>query len=149
MRSHHARAGRYKVELEASSVNEDQDDSEVDRCIWAKQKRIHVPAELEKQVRRLHLTITTVVCRKKKLRWLSSVIVQCHTVARDAAARFFSPCARQGLLYHPYFDKVVMLFIFWNTGTLAAEHHDPDACLGTGEPTILCQVRRGRQNGGR
>lgn len=46
---------------------------------------------------------------------------------------------KQGMMYHPLFDKVVMLFIFWNTGTLAAEHHDPDACIGTGQPTIMCQ----------
>ena len=44
-----------------------------------------------------------------------------------------------GLIYHPLFDQIILAFIVFNTVCLSAEHHDPSACAGSGEPEIMCQ----------
>lgn len=58
------------------------------------------------------------------------------------------PAERRGLIWHPYFDKVILMFIFLNTVVLALDHHDPDACDDPATPAIeftfadntLCQT---------
>ena len=50
-----------------------------------------------------------------------------------------SELEKSGLIYQPFFDQFILMFIFMNTIALASEHHDPSACEGNGEPEIMCQ----------